>query len=77
MNTHEAEKILRENVKVLPKPLKSAVEFTLANFYASSAAVEAKKFLAGLPSMTTTDAQLKAKIDVKKIPPKSTGKFFQ
>ena len=47
----------------LSEPLKSAVEFTLATFYASSAAIEAKKFLASLPSMTTTDAQLKAKID--------------
>ena len=45
MNTHEAERILRENVDTLSEPLKSAVEFTLTNFYASSAADEAKKFL--------------------------------
>ena len=50
----------------LSEPLKSAVEFTLATFYASSAAIEAKKFLASLPSMTTTDEQLKVKIDAKK-----------
>ena len=72
LNTHEAEKILRENVKVLPEPLKSAVEFTLTNFYASNATDEAKKFLAGLPSMTTTDA----KIDVKKIPPSCRRENF-
>lgn len=45
MNTHEAEKILRKNVKVLPEPLKSAVEFTLTNFYTPSVATEATKFL--------------------------------
>lgn len=63
MNTHEARKILRANVQNLPEPLKSAVEFTLATFYAPSAADEAKKFLASLPSMATTDAKLKAQID--------------
>lgn len=63
MNQEQAGKILRANVKSLPEPLKSAVEFTLTTFYAPSAADEAKKFLASLPSMTTTDAQLKAQID--------------
>ena len=63
MNTYEAEKILRTNVKDLSEPLKSAVEFTLATFFAPSAADTAKKFLASVPSMTTPDAQLQARID--------------
>ena len=46
MNQEQAGKILRANVKSLPEPLKSAVEFTLATFYALSAADTAKKFLA-------------------------------
>lgn len=45
MNQEQAGKILRANVKSLPEPLKSAVEFTLATFYAPSAATEAIKFL--------------------------------
>ena len=45
MNTQEAEKILRENVKDLPEPLKSAVEFTLTNFYSPNETTEATKFL--------------------------------
>lgn len=63
MNTYEAEKILRTNVKDLSEPLKSEVEFTLATFFAPSAADTAKKFLASVPSMTTPDAQLQARID--------------
>ena len=45
MNHEQAGEILRTNVKSLSKPLKSAVEFTLANFYATKTATEAIKFL--------------------------------
>lgn len=63
MNQEQAGEILRANVENLSEPLKSAVEFTLETFYQPSAAELAKKFLASLPSMTTEDAELKAKID--------------
>lgn len=45
MNTYEAEKILRTNVKDLSEPLKSAVEFTLKTFYTPSATTEEIKFI--------------------------------
>lgn len=45
MNHNEAEKILRANVKDLPEPLKSAVEFTLKTFFTPTATTEAIKFL--------------------------------
>ena len=63
MNHNEAEKILRTSVENLSEPLKSAVEFTLKNFFTPSATELAKKFLASLPSMTTEDAELKSRID--------------
>lgn len=63
MNQEQVGEILRANVKNLSEPLKSAVEFTLTNFFAPSAADLAKKFLASLPSMTTEDAELKSRID--------------
>ncbi|MBR4904422.1 MAG: NUMOD4 motif-containing HNH endonuclease [Selenomonadaceae bacterium] len=64
MNQEQACEILRANVKNLSEPLKSAVEFTLETFYQPLSASElAKNFLVSLPSMTTKDAELKAKID--------------
>lgn len=70
MNHNEAEKFLRANVKDLPEPLKSAVEFTLATFYQSSKSELAKKFLAIVPyevfmarNLRETNPELKAKID--------------
>lgn len=70
MNHEQAAKILRASVKDLSEPLKSAVEFTLANFYLPSAAKLAKNFLAGLPyevfmarDLRDTNPTLKAKID--------------
>ena len=63
MNQQQAGEILRANVAHLQEPLKSAVEFTLTNFYQPSELELAKNFLASLPSMTTDDAELKAKID--------------
>ena len=63
MNQEQVGEILRANVKNLSEPLKSAVEFTLTNFFAPSAADLAKNFLASLPSMMTEDAELKSRID--------------
>ena len=44
MNQEQAGEIFRANVKNLSEPLKSAVEFMLANFYSSREAELAKKF---------------------------------
>ena len=70
MNQHEAGEILRANVKYLSEPLKSAVEFTLANFYQPNASDIAKKFLASVPyeifmarDLRETNPALKAQID--------------
>ena len=49
MNHNEAGEILRASVAGLAEPLKSAIEFTLTNFYQPSAAVEAKNFLSSVP----------------------------
>ena len=52
MSAERAEQILRENVETLPEPLRSAVEFSLANWYkltgTTNPAIEAKNFLGGL-----------------------------
>ena len=49
MNHNEAGEILRASVAGLTEPLKSAIEFTLTNFYQPSAADVAKKFLSSVP----------------------------
>ena len=66
MNSNEAEKILRDNLKDLPEPLKSAVVFTLANwpkwqheFCESDAA---KEFLAGLKQIPMTSHEVDEKL---------------
>ncbi len=55
INSYQAEKILREHVDELSEPLKSAVEFTLLNWYkivnTTSEAVAAKNFLASLSTI--------------------------
>ena len=70
MNQEQAGEILRANVKNLSEPLKSAVEFTLANFYSSREAELAKKFLSSIPyevfmarDLRETNPKLKSKID--------------
>ncbi|MBQ3727123.1 MAG: NUMOD4 motif-containing HNH endonuclease [Selenomonadaceae bacterium] len=70
MNHNEAGEILRASVAGLAEPLKSAIEFTLTNFYQPSAAVEAKNFLSSVPyevfmarDLRETNPELKAKID--------------
>ena len=70
MNHNEAGEILRASVAGLAEPLKSAIEFTLTNFYPSSATVEAKNFLSSVPyevfmarDLHDTNPELKAKID--------------
>lgn len=70
MDTQKAGEILRASVADLPEPLKSAVEFTLANFYSSHEAELAKKFLESIPyevfmslNLRKTNLELKSKID--------------
>ncbi len=70
MNQEQAGEILRANVKNLSEPLKSAVEFTLANFFTPSAVDLAKKFLSSVPyevfmarDLRETNLELKSKID--------------
>ena len=70
MNHNEAGEILRASVAGLAEPLKSAIEFTLTNFYQPSAAVEAKNFLSSVPyevfmarDLREKNPELKAKID--------------
>lgn len=70
MNHNEAGEILRASVAGLAEPLKSAIEFTLTNFYPSSATVEAKNFLSSVPyevfmarDLHDTNPELKARID--------------
>ncbi|MBR3497563.1 MAG: hypothetical protein IKO05_01050 [Selenomonadaceae bacterium] len=70
MNHNEAGEILRASVAGLAEPLKSAIEFTLTNFYQPSAAVEAKNFLSSVPyevfmarDLREKNPELKARID--------------
>ena len=70
MNHNEAGEILRASVAGLAEPLKSAIEFTLTNFYQPSAADEAKNFLSSVSyevfmarDLHEKNPELKAKID--------------
>ena len=70
MNHNEAGEILRASIAGLAEPLKSAIEFTLTNFYQPSAAVEAKNFLSSVPyevfmarDLREKNPELKARID--------------
>ena len=70
MNQYEAKRIFQRNLPELSEPLKSAVEFTLANWdkwnKKPSESEIALTFLAELPSLTT-DARIADKALINKL----------